>query len=87
MLITNELLVASLYAVYAERFPEESAFWLQTIEEENTHAKILQGVLHIASELPSFVDENRFKKDEIQAAADLVHKALQQAKTCTSSRP
>lgn len=81
LLIENEELVSKLYAIYAEKFPEEKEFWRRKAAEEDAHAELLKGVRPIVQEPPSFSKEERFSVEAIELSIAFVKDLIQKSKS------
>ncbi len=58
-MITQEKLLARLYAVFAEQFPPYHDFWRELSREEVSHAKILEKLLQAAKKGIVLFDEGK----------------------------
>ncbi len=61
MLIDYELVIADLYAAYAERFPDHHDYWLLLSSEEKDHAEAIGKMLEIADQSQSGLKTAGFK--------------------------
>ena len=70
--------LAELYQVYADRFPEEAAFWEQLAKEERGHARWVQALLPgVRKRLITF-REDRFGSPAFMLFYDYIVQRLQE---------
>lgn len=75
----NELILARLYTVYAQKFPEHFGFWNVLVKDEEFHAKILGDLFLKIKDGVIFFDDDRFKIGNLAAFYESVKKELDQA--------
>ena len=78
LLAENEQLIANLYAVYAERFPEHADFWSGLAAEERDHARWLRELGSRVEEGTIFVNEDRFRREPIRVFREYLEGELRQ---------
>lgn len=69
-LVEIENLANELYTFFAEKFPEESEFWLAIAKEEKDHASIIHMLGAGVAEGQSSFDDRRFTLEEIETTVE-----------------
>ena len=69
-LVEIENLANELYTFFAQKFPEESEFWLAIAREEKDHAAIIHMLGAGVAEGQTSFDDRAFTLEEIEAAVE-----------------
>ena len=72
----HEILIADLYKVYAEKFPEYTDFWLKLYDEEVMHAKLIETISNDIEELGGSFREERFNIKAIASSIKYIDKLI-----------
>jgi copper chaperone CopZ len=70
-----------LYLFFAEKFPEEKAFWLEIAKEEKDHQTMIRMLGASVAEGQTSFDDKRFSLEEIISAVEEAKKKVARAKT------
>ncbi|MBP7050387.1 MAG: hypothetical protein KBE65_05170 [Phycisphaerae bacterium] len=79
LLREHERLIGKLYAVYADRFPDEREFWVSLSQEEEQHANWIETLQSKIEDDPAGVIVDRFPTAAIQHSIGYVNKLIDQA--------
>ncbi len=74
-----ERVIGQLYKVYARIFPSHYSFWIQLVQEEELHAKLLSELKKETQYGKIFFDEKRFSLNAIQTTIRYVMQKITQA--------
>lgn len=66
-LANNELLVGSLYKIYADKFPKFKHFWEKLITDEKNHGTWLKTLLSDVDKGKLLINEDRFNAETIMS--------------------
>jgi|GEM_PF-1157581 len=79
-LVTCESMVAGLYRTYATLFPESMAFWSEIAHEEESHARLLQGLHAYLDQGYTFFNIGQFNQKSIHPVRKEIEGFSQSAK-------
>jgi hypothetical protein len=71
----NELNIASLYLIYAQKIPQEYNFWINLSNEEISHSKSIKG----EKDTSTTIVENNFSRGVVKHVMDFVLKEIEKA--------
>ena len=79
LLEEHERIIGRLYAVYAERFPQERTFWQGLSREENKHAECIASLRPKIENDPNSLIVTRFPMAAIEHSIGYINKLIEQA--------
>ena len=78
-LITQERLLAKLYATFAEQFPTHADFWTKLSKEEENHAKFVEKLRQAEQKGLVFFDENKINIVSLNTFINRLEKIIKKA--------
>ncbi|MEA3494048.1 MAG: hypothetical protein U9R38_06650 [Candidatus Margulisiibacteriota bacterium] len=81
LMARNEETLASLYNIYAKKFPEHEFFWSDLSKDETSHANWIRLFLEKFKQGEITYNKNRFKKEAIKTFTEYLEKNIGKAKS------